>query len=124
MKSLEINTDKIGRFKINNKPFENILIYGNTINSFGNFYGVGDGDGMMNCMDCYGKKYKRFNWLLKQIDEYKANVYIICNQKTIDYYQTLLNWMADIWFGADISNVKLLKEGEKVDILEQFDYTL
>lgn len=120
MKNLEINTDKIGRFKINNKPFENILIYGNTINRFGNFYGV-DEYGIMNCMDCHGKKYKRFIWLLKQIDEYKANVYIICNQKTIDYYQTLLNWMADIWFGADISNVKLLKEGDKADILEQFD---
>ena len=114
MKSLEINTDKIGRFKINNKPFENILIYGNTINRFGNLYGVD-----MNCMDCHGKKYKRYNWLVKQIDEYKANVYIICNQKTIDYYQALLNWI-ESWF-VDISNVKLLKEGEKADILEQFD---
>ena len=114
MKSLEINTDKIGRFKINNKPFENILIYGNTINRFGNFYGVD-----MNCMDCHGKKSKRFYWLVKQIDEYKANVYIICNQKTIDYYQALLNWIE--FFNFDISNVKLLKEGDKVDILEQFD---
>lgn len=120
MKRLEINTDKIGRFKINNKPFENILIYGNTINRFGNFYGA-DEYGIMHCMDCHGKKWKRYIWLLKQIDEYKANVYIICNQKTIDYYQTLLNWMADDWFGVDISNVKLLKEGDKVDILEQFD---
>ena len=121
MKNLKINTDKIGRFKINNKPFENILIYGNTINRFGNFYGVGE-YGNMNCMDCHGKKYKRFNWLLKQIDEYKANVYIICNQKTIDYYQTLLNcWMVDSLFNVDISKVKLLKEGEEVDILEQFD---
>lgn len=123
MKSLEINTDKIGRFKINNKPFETILIYGNTINRFGIFYDYCS-YGTMNCMDCHGKKYKRFIWLLKQIDEYKANVYIICNQKTIDYYQALLNWMADDWFGVDISNVKLLKEGDKVDILEQFDYTL
>ena len=116
MKSLEINTDKIGRFKINNKPFENILIYGNTINRFGNLYGVG----MMNCMDCHGKKEKRFDWLVKQIDEYKANVYIICNQKTIDYYQALLDWIVS-WFNVDISKVKLLKEGEKADILEQFD---
>ena len=114
MKNFKINTDKIGRFKINNKPFENILIYGNTINRFGNLYGVD-----MNCMACHGKKYKRYNWLVKQIDEYKANVYIICNQKTIDYYQALLNWI-ESWF-VDISNVKLLKEGEKADILEQFD---
>ena len=113
MKSLEINTDKIGRFKINNKPFENILIYGNTINRFGNFYGVD-----MNCMDCHGKKIKRFDWLVKQIDEYNANVYIICNQKTIDYYQALLNWIEA--FNFDISNVKLLNQDDKVDILEQF----
>lgn len=119
MKSLEINTDKIGRFKINNKPFENILIYGNTINRFGHFYGDFYGDGVMHCMDCHGKSFKRHMWLLNQIDEYKANVYIICNQKTIDYYQTLLNWIAD--FNFDISKVKLLKEGEKDDILEQFD---
>ena len=117
MKNLKINTDKIGRFKINNKPFENILIYGNTINRFGNIYGV-DEYGMMNCMECYGKRFKRHCWLVKQIDEYKANVYIICNQKTIDYYQALLNWIAD--FNFDISKVKLLKEGDKVDILEQF----
>ena len=117
MKNLKVNTDKIGRFKINNKPFENILIYGNTINSFGNIYGV-DGYGMMTCMDCYGKRFKRHCWLVKQIDEYKANVYIICNQKTIDYYQALLNWIES--FNTDISKVKLLKEGDKVDILEQF----
>ena len=115
MKILEINTDKIGRFKINNKPFENILIYGNTINRFGILSGVD-----MNCMDCHGKKEKRFYWLVKQIYEYKANVYIICNQKTIDYYQALLNWISG-WFDIDISNVKLLKECEKADILEQFD---
>ena len=113
MKNLKINTDKIGRFKIKNEPFENILIYGNTINRFGHFYGV-----EMNCLDCYGKRFKRHMWLLNQIDEYKANVYIICNQKTIDYYQALLNWFDS--FNVDISNVKLLKECEKVDILEQF----
>ena len=118
MKNLKVNTDNISRFKIKNEPFENILIYGNTINRFGNFYGVGDGDGMMNCMDCHGKRFKRHMWLLNQIDEYKANVYIICNQKTIDYYQALLNWIES--FNVDISKVKLLKEGDKVDILEQF----
>ena len=114
MKNLKINTDNISRFKIKNEPFENILIYGNTINRFGIFD--------EHLMDCNGIYWKRFKWLLKQIDEYKANVYIICNQKTIDYYQTILNcWMVDSWFDVDISNVKLLKEGEKADILEQFD---
>ena len=117
MKNFKINTDNISRFKIKNEPFENILIYGNTINRFGHFYGV-DGYGMINCMDCHGISSKRFDWLLKQIYEYKANVYIICNQKTIDYYQTILNWIAD--FNVDISKVKLLKPDDKVDILEQF----
>lgn len=111
MKKLKVNTDNINSFKIKNEPVETILIYGNTINCFGIFDDYS--------MDCSGKSLKRFKWLLKQISEYKANVYIICNQKTIDYYQILLMW----FFGflkVDISNVKLLNEDYKVDILEQF----
>ena len=120
MKNLKLNTDNISRFKIKNEPFENILIYGNTINRFGEFYDYCSYGNTMNCMCCNGIYWKRFKWLLKQIDEYKANVYIICNQKTIDYYQAMLKWMIDDWYNVDISNVKLLKEGEKADILEQF----
>ena len=120
MKNLEVNTDNISRFKIKNEPFENILIYGNTINRFGEFYDYCSYGNTMNCMCCNGIYWKRFKWLLKQIDEYNANVYIICNQKTIDYYQAMLKWMIDDWYNVDISKVKLLKEGDKVDILEQF----
>ena len=119
MKNLKVNTDNISKFKIKNEPFENILIYGNTINRFGIFYDYCSYGNTMNCMeDGSRKNSKRFNWLLNQIDEYKANVYIICNQKTIDYYKHLLNWFVS--FNFDLSNVKLLKEDEKDDILEQF----
>lgn len=120
MKNLKINTDKISSFKIKNEPFENILIYGNTINRFGLFYDYCSYGNTMKCEDCNGIYWKRFKWLLTQIKKYNAKVYIICNEKTIDYYKAILDWMADDWYGVDISNVKLLKEGEKVDILEQF----
>ena len=120
MKNLKVNTDNISRFKIKNEPVENILIYGNTINRFGEFCDYSSNGSTMLYECCNGIYSKRFKWLLKQIDEYKANVYIICNQKTIDYYQAMLKWMIDDWYNVDISNVKLLKEGEKDDILEQF----
>ena len=120
MKNLKVNTDNISRFKIKNEPFENILIYGNTINRFGEFHDYSSNGSTMLYECCNGIYRKRFKWLLKQIDEYKANVYIICNQKTIDYYQAMLKCMIDDWYNVDISNVKLLKEDEKDDILEQF----
>ena len=120
MKNLKVNTDNISRFKIKNEPVENILIYGNTINRFGEFYDYSSNGSKQLYMCCNGIYWKRFKWLLKQIDKYKANVYIICNQKTIDYYQAMLKWMIDDWYNVDISNVKLLKEGEKDDILEKF----
>ena len=119
MKNLKLNTDNISRFKFKNEPFENILIYGNTINRFGIFYGYCSYDNTMHCMECSGIYWKRFKWLLNQIYKHKANVYIICNQKTIDYYKHLLNWFVS-WFNVDLSNVKLLKEDEKDDILEKF----
>ena len=119
MKNIEVNTDNISRFKIKNEPFENILIYGNTINRFGTFYGYCSYTNTMNCLDCNGIYWKRFSWLLDQIHKHKANVYIICNQKTIDYYKLLLDWFVS-WFNVDLSNVKLLKEDEKDDILEKF----
>lgn len=112
MKNIEINTDNISWFKFKkNEPVENILIYGNTINSFGIFDEYS--------MDCSEKRLKRFKWLLKQISEYKANVYIICNEKTIDYYQILLMWIYGL-LNVDISNVKLLNEDYKDEILEIF----
>ena len=120
MKKLEVNTDNISLFKFKNEPIENILIYGNTINRFGIFYDYCSYGNTMNCMeDGNRKNWKRYKWLLEQIYEYKANVYIICNQKTIDYYKHLLNWIVS-WYDVDISNVKLLKEDEKDVILEQF----
>ena len=111
MKNLKVNTDE-RNFKLKDEPFENILIHGNTINSFGIFDEYS--------MDCSEKSLKRFKWLLNQIREYKANVYIICNQKTIDYYQILLMWFFG-FYNVDISNVKLLKEDYKAEILKQFD---
>ena len=111
MKNLKVNTDEHS-FKLKDEQFENILIYGNTINCFGIFDEYS--------MDCSEKRLKRFNWLLTQIKEYKANVYIICNEKTIDYYQILLMWIYGL-LNVDISNVKLLNEDYKVEILEQFD---
>ena len=120
MKKLKVNTDNISRFKFKNEPIENILIYGNTINRFGIFYDYCSYGNTMNCMKNGNREnWKRYKWLLEQINEYKANVYIICNQKTIDYYKHLLNWIVS-WYDVDISNVKLLKEDEKDVILEQF----
>lgn len=122
MKSLEINTDdkSIFEFEYNiDVPVENILIYGNRINCFGHFFE----DGRLDLMSMETKDMTLWLWLPSQIIKYNANVYIICNKKNIGYYQNLLKRLvAD--FKADISNVKLLKEGEKVDILEQFGYTL
>ena len=120
MKNLKVNTDNISRFKIKNEPVENVLIYGNKINRFGIFYDYCSYGNTMNCMeDGNRKNSKRHYWLLDQIHKYKANVYIICNQKTIDYYKHLLDWYVS-WYNVDISNVKLLKEDEKYDILEKF----
>ena len=112
MKKLKVNTDNINSFKIKNEPVETILTYGNTINCFGIFDDYS--------MDCSGKSLKRFKWLLKQISEYKANVYIICNEKTIGYYELILMWFYGL-LNVNIRNVKILNENHKAEILKQFD---
>lgn len=111
MKKLKVNTDE-RNFKLKDEQFETILIYGNTINCFGIFDEYS--------MDCSEKRLKRFKWLLNQIKEYKANVYIICNEKTIGYYQILLMWIYGL-LNVDIRKVKILNENHKAEILKQFD---
>lgn len=114
MKNLKINTDNRRRFKLKDEPFENILIHGNTDYFFGYFREDG-----INIWLMEEKHWTRFNWLLDQIQKYKANVYIIFNKYTIGNYRHMLTWLHN--HNVDvISNVKLLKEGEKDDILEQF----
>ena len=114
MKNLKLNTDNISRFKFKNEPFENILIYGNTDYFFGYFSEEG-----INIWRMEEKHWTRFNWLLDQIHKYKANVYIIFNKYTIGNYRHMLTWLHNHDVDV-ISNVKLLKEDEKDDILEQF----
>lgn len=117
MNNLKLNTDdeSIFEFKYGDEPYENILIYGNRINCFGHFFE----DGRLDLMSMEIKDMTLWLWLPCQIAKFNPNVYIICNEKNIGYYQNLLKRLvAD--FKADISNVKLLKEGDKVDILEQF----
>ena len=117
MSNLKLNTDdeSIFEFKDGDEPYENILIYGNRINCFGHLFE----DGRLDLMSMEIKDMTLWLWLPTQIIK-NANVYIICNEKNIGYYQNLLKRLAAD-FSADISKVKLLKEGEKADILEQFD---
>ena len=115
MKNLKVNTDDKPWFKSYDEQFENILIYGNTSNCFGYYYEDGD----IDCMSMEEKDRNNYAWFLAQVFKYKANIYIICNQNTIDYYRHMLKYIDSL--EVDLSNVKLLKEGEKVDILEQFD---
>ena len=118
MKNLKLNTDdeSIFEFKDDDEPYENILIYGNRINCFGHFFE----DGRLDLMSMEIKDMTLWLWLPTQIIKYNANVYIICNEKNIGYYQNLLKRLAADFKKADISKVKLLKECDKVDILEQF----
>lgn len=113
MKNLKLNTDE-RNFKLKDEPFENILIHGNTINCFGIFYE----DGMIDCMSMEEKDRKQFIWLINQIRNYNANVYIICDKKTVGYYQHILTWLDN--HEVDISNVKLLKPDAKAEMLKQF----
>ena len=118
MKNLKLNTDdeSIFEFKDDDEPYENILIYGNRINCFGHFFE----DGRLDLMSMEIKDMTLWLWLPTQIIKYNANVYILCNEKNIGYYKNLLKRLAADFKKADISKVKLLKEGDKVDILEQF----
>ena len=120
MKNLKLNTDNRRRFKLKDEPFENILIYGgNTdyLSNLNHFFGYFCEDGI-NIWLMEEKHWTRFNWLIDQIEKYKANVYIIFNKYAIGNYRYMLDWLYN--HNIDVSNVKLLKEGEKADILEQF----
>ena len=120
MKNIEINTDNRRRFKLKDEPFENILIYGGNTDYLSNldhFFGYFGEDGI-NIWLMEEKHWTRFNWLLDQIHKYKANVYIIFNKYAIDNYRHMLTWLYN--HNVDLSNVKLLKEGEKDAILEKF----
>ena len=97
-----------------------IVIYGgNTdyLSNLAHFFGYFCEDGI-NIWRMEEKHWTRFNWLLDQIHKYKANVYIIFNKYAIDNYRHMLTWLYN--HNVDVSNVKLLKEGEKDDILEKF----
>lgn len=115
MKNLKLNTDDESIFELKDvdEPYENILIYGNRINCFGHLFE----DGRLDVMSMEMKDMTPWLWLPTQIIKHNPNVYIICNEKTIGYYKNLLKRLvAD--FKADISNVKLLKPDDKVDILD------
>ena len=120
MKNLILNTDNRRRFKLKDEPFENILIYGGDTDYLSNldhFFGYFGEDGI-NIWLMEEKHWTRFNWLIDQIHKYKANVYIIFNKFAIGNYRHMLDWLYNHNF--DVSKIKLLKEGEKADILEQF----
>ena len=118
MKNFKINTDNWRLNNLPDKQFENILIYGNGICFFGHF----NENGSLNLLYSDQKEVNRCAWLLKQIKLYKSNVYIICEQNDVKYYQTLIQFAEN--FGIIEHNIKLVKPDAKVDILEQFDYTL
>ena len=118
MKNYKINTDNWRINKLPDKQFENILIYGNGIKFFGHF----NEDGSFNLLHSDQKEVNRCAWLIKQIKMYKSNVYIICEQNDVKYYQTLLNWMVNSSFDVDISNVKLVKPDAKNYVLKKLGY--
>ena len=116
MKNFKINTDNWRLNKLPDKQFENILIYGNGICFFGHF----NENGSFNLLYSDQKEVNRCAWLLNQIKNYKANVYIICEQNDVKYYQTLIQFAEN--FGIIEHNIKLVKPDAKNYVLKKLGY--
>ena len=117
MKNFKINTDNWRLNKFPDKQFENILIYGNGISFFGHF----NENGSLNLLYTDQKEVNRCAWLLKQIKMYKSNVYIICEQNDVKYYQTLIQF-AENFLGIIKHNIKLVKPDAKNYVLKKLGY--
>ena len=116
MKNFKINTDNWRLNNLPDKQFENILIYGNGIRFFGHF----NEDSSLNLLHTDQIEVKRCAWLLNQIKKYKANVYIICEQNYVKYYQTLIQFAENL--GIIEHNIKLVKPDAKDYILKKLGY--
>ena len=92
MKNLEINTDNFD-LNLPEEPIENILISGHTINCFGYYYKCDNGDIDIDCMAMNENDRNNYKWLLTQIVKYNANIDIICEKESFDYYINLLNYL-------------------------------
>lgn len=94
MKSLEINTDNFDFNNLPDEPVENILISGHTINCFCIFIQDDpDFKGVIDCMSMNESNIQHYKWLLTQIVKYNANIDIICEKESFDYYIHILNWL-------------------------------
>ena len=93
MKNLKLNTDNFDLNHLPDEPVENILISGHTINCFGYYYKCDNGDIDIDCMAMNESDRQHYKWLLTQIVKYNANIDIICEKESFDYYINILNWL-------------------------------